>query len=67
MTEHDRIVFDLKGFLIKLAVLPEEEVAELREFVLRQRNAPEVLEGLTPEHRRFFREVYHPQFDRMSL
>jgi hypothetical protein len=26
----------------------------------------EVLDGLSPERQRFFREVYHPQFDRMG-
>jgi hypothetical protein len=25
---------------------------------------PEVLAGLSPARQRFFREVYHPQFDR---
>jgi len=25
---------------------------------------PEILDALTPERRRFFNEVYHPQFDR---
>lgn len=28
---------------------------------------PEMLSSLSPERRRFFSEVYHPQFDRMSL
>jgi hypothetical protein len=48
MTEHDRIVFDLKGFVVKPAVLSEAETAELREFVLRQRRDPESL----PPHQR---------------
>jgi Phytanoyl-CoA dioxygenase (PhyH) len=48
MNEHDRIVFDLKGYLIKPAVLSEAEVTELREFVLRQRKEPESL----PTHQR---------------
>lgn len=48
MNEHDRIVFDLKGYLVKPAVLPEAEVAELREFVLRQKNDPASL----PPHQR---------------
>ena len=26
--------------------------------------SPEVLAGLSPDHQRFFSEVYHPQFDR---
>jgi hypothetical protein len=25
---------------------------------------PEMLDSLSPEHRRFFADVYHPQFDR---
>jgi hypothetical protein len=48
MTEHDRIVFDLKGFVVKPAVLSEAEAAGLREFVLRQRSDPQSL----PPHRR---------------
>ena len=48
MTEHDRIVFDLRGYIVKPAVLSEGEVAELREFVLRQRREPESL----PPHQR---------------
>jgi hypothetical protein len=37
------VVFDLKGYVVLPAVLPEAEVAELREFVLRQKNEPESL------------------------
>jgi hypothetical protein len=48
LTEHDRIVFDLKGYVIKPAVLPPGEVEELREFVLRQRREPASL----PPHQR---------------
>lgn len=62
MTEHDRIVFDLKGYVIKPAVLSEGEVGELREFVLRQRREPE---SLPPHQRRlpgglFERLIDHP-------
>jgi hypothetical protein len=48
VNEHDRIVFDLKGYIIKPAVLSEGEVKELREFVLKQRREPESL----PPHQR---------------
>jgi hypothetical protein len=48
MNEHGRVVFDLKGYVVKPAVLPEVEVKELREFVLRQKNEPESL----PSHQR---------------
>jgi hypothetical protein len=62
MNEHDRIVFDLKGFIVKPAVLSEEEVAEIQEFVLRQRNEPE---SLPPQERQlpggpFERLIDHP-------
>ena len=43
MSEHDRIVFDLKGYIVKPAVLNESEVKVLRDFVLRQKNEPESL------------------------
>ena len=48
MTEHDRVVFDLKGYIVKPAVLNKEEVEVLKEFVLRQKNEPESL----PPHER---------------
>jgi len=38
LNQHDRIVFDLKGFIVKPAVLNEKETAAMRDFVLRQRN-----------------------------
>jgi hypothetical protein len=62
MNEHDRVVFDLKGYLIKPAVLSEGEVAEIREFLLQQRNDPHSL----PPHQRqlpggpFERLIDHP-------
>ena len=62
MTEHDRIVFDLKGYIVQPAVLPEAEVEELREFVLRQRREPELM----PPHQQrlpgglFERLIDHP-------
>ena len=44
MTEHDRVVFDLKGYIVKPAVLNQDEVKVLKEFVLRQKNEPESLQ-----------------------
>ena len=43
MSEHDRIVFDLKGYIVKPAVLNENQVKVLQDFVLRQKNDPESL------------------------
>ncbi|NES83268.1 MAG: phytanoyl-CoA dioxygenase family protein [Moorea sp. SIO2B7] len=48
LSDHDRVVFDLKGYLIKPAVLNQDQVKTLREFVLRQKNDPESL----PPHQR---------------
>ena len=48
MSEHDRIVFDLKGYLVKPAVLDKNEVEVIKEFVLRQKNDPQSL----PPHER---------------
>ncbi|MGL5943628.1 MAG: phytanoyl-CoA dioxygenase family protein [Waterburya sp.] len=48
MTQHDRVVFDLKGYLLKPAVLSASEVKILKDFVLRQKNDPESL----PPHER---------------
>ena len=48
MTQCDRIIFDLKGYIIIPAVLPEAEVKTIKEFVLRQKNEPESL----PPHER---------------
>jgi hypothetical protein len=48
MNEHERVVFDLKGFVVIPSVLSEAEVVELREFVLRQKNDP----GSLPPHQR---------------
>jgi hypothetical protein len=48
VNEHDRIVFDLKGYIVKPGVLSEAETKELREFVLCQRREPESL----PSHQR---------------
>ena len=41
--EHDRVVFDLKGYLVKPAILNENEVTLLKELVLRQKNDPQSL------------------------
>jgi hypothetical protein len=62
VNEHDRIVFDLKGYVIKPAVLPPQEVEELKAFVLRQKREPE---SLPPHQRRlpggpFERLIDHP-------
>ena len=43
MSEHDKIIFDLKGYIIKPAVLNDSEVEILKDFVLRQKNDPESL------------------------
>ena len=62
MTEHDRVVFDLKGYIVKPAVLNEQEIKILKEFVLRQKNQPESL----PPHERclpggpFAKLIDHP-------
>ncbi|WP_019506398.1 phytanoyl-CoA dioxygenase family protein [Pleurocapsa sp. PCC 7319] len=48
VNEHDRIVFDLKGYIVKPAVLNEDEVNVLKELVLRQKNEPE---SLPPQER----------------
>src|SRR5688572_27651579 len=62
MNAHDRIVFDLKGFVVKPAVLSMDEVEELKAFVLRQKNEPE---SLPPHQRRlpggpFEKLIDHP-------
>ena len=62
MSQHDRVVFDLKGYLVKPAVLDRDEVKELKEFVLQQKNNPDSL----PPHERslpggpFARLIDHP-------
>ena len=43
MSEHDRIVFDLKGYIVKPAVLSTSEIEHIKEFVLRQKNEPDSL------------------------
>lgn len=43
MNQCDRIIFDLKGYIVKPAVLSPEEVEEIQEFVLRQKKEPESL------------------------
>jgi hypothetical protein len=43
MNEFDRVVFDLKGYIVKPAVLSTDEVEEMKEFVLRQRTDPQSL------------------------
>lgn len=49
MSQHDRVVFDLKGYIVKPAVLNAKEVKTLKEFVLQQKNNPESL----PPHERY--------------
>ena len=48
MSQHDRVVFDLKGYIVKPAVLNEAEVKVIKEFVLQQKNHPE---SLPPQER----------------
>lgn len=43
MTQHDRVVFDLKGYIVKPAVLNPDEVKAIKEFVLQQKENPESL------------------------
>ena len=62
MTQHDRVVFDLKGYIVKPAVLDPDEVKVIKESVLRQKGNPESL----PPHERylpggaFARLIDHP-------
>ena len=62
MNQRDRIIFDLKGYIVKPAILSPEEVEEIKEFVLRQKNEPESL----PPHQRslpggaFEKLIVHP-------
>lgn len=48
MSIHDRVVFDLKGYIVIPAVLSKDEVEVIKEFVLRQKNDPQSL----PPHQR---------------
>ncbi len=63
MTQHDRVVFDLKGYIVKPAVLNKSEVEVLKNFVLKQKNNPESL----PPHERHLpggpveRLIDHPE------
>lgn len=69
MSQHDRVVFDLKGYLVKPAVLNEDEVKTIKEFVLRQKNNPESL----PVHERqlpggaFAPLIDHPEVMKVLL
>ena len=62
VNEHDRVVFDLKGYIVNPAVLNENEVKVLKDLVLRQKNEPESL----PPHERclpggaFAKLIDHP-------
>ncbi len=62
MNQRDRIIFDLKGYIVKPGVLSQGEVEELKEFVLRQKHEPDSL----PPHQRslpggaFERFIDHP-------
>ena len=49
MSQRDRVIFDLKGYIVIPEVLNEAEVKTIREFVLRQKNDPESL----PPHERY--------------
>ena len=49
MTQHDRVVFDLKGYIVKPAVLNPDEVKAIKEFVLQQKDNPKSL----PPHERY--------------
>jgi len=48
MSEHDRVVFDLKGYIVIPAVLNQSEIEEIKELVLLQKNDPQSL----PPHQR---------------
>ena len=69
MSQHDRIVFDLKGYLVKPAVLSPAEIAIIKDLVLRQRNDPESL----PAHERqlpggaFAPLIDHPEVIKILL
>ena len=49
MSQRDRIIFDLKGYIVIPAVLNESKVKAVKEFVLRQQQNPETL----PPHERY--------------
>mgnify|MGYP006369303959 FL=1 len=57
MSEHDRVVFDLKGYIVKPAVLSKNEIEIIKEFTLRQKNNPESL----PPHERYLPGVAFAQ------
>lgn len=69
MSQHDRIVFDLKGYLVKPAVLKPEEIATIKDLVLRQQNDPASL----PVHERqlpggaFASLIDHPEVIKILL
>lgn len=48
MSAHDRVVFDLKGYIVKPSVLSQNEIEVIKEFTLRQKNDPDSL----PPHQR---------------
>lgn len=48
MTESERFHFDLSGFLVRPAILTEDEVSEIREQIYRIKHEPK---SLPPEHR----------------
>ena len=48
MSDRDRVIFDLKGYIVIPGVLKESEIETLKEFVLRQKNDPE---SLPPQER----------------
>ena len=48
MSEHDRVVFDLKGYIVIPSVLNQSEIKEIKELVLQQKDNPQSL----PPHQR---------------
>lgn len=69
MNQRDRVVFDLKGYLVKPAVLNQAQVEHLKEFVLQQRNNPD---SLPPHQRRlpggpFAKLIDHPAVMKVLL
>jgi len=63
MSDRDRVLFDLKGYIVKPAVLDAKEIKLLKEFTLRQKEDPN---SLPPHQRRlpggaFASLIDHPQ------
>ena len=64
MSEHDRVVFDLKGYIVKPAVLDRSEIKQIKEFVLRQKNDPQ---SLPPHERRLPGGAFAKLIDRKEV